>query len=70
MKITVIISKTSFKTAEGATMHGVVLASGQKVWNTKPGFKVGDTVGVTSEKFQDKEGKWKTRHSIAKIKIG
>jgi hypothetical protein len=72
MKIDIVLAKSQIN-ANDKTYNVISLANGRKVFMNSleefDSFGVGDTVLVSSEKYQ-KNGEWKTNTSIQRIKIG
>lgn len=72
MKIDIVLAKSQIN-ANDKTYNVISLANGRKVFMNSleefDSFSVGDTVLVSSEKYQ-KNGEWKTNTSIQRIKIG
>lgn len=72
MKIDIVLAKSQIN-ANDKTYNVISLANGRKVFMNSleefDSFNVGDTVLVSSEKYQ-KNGEWKTNTSIQRIKIG
>ena len=72
MKIYIVLAKSQIN-ANDKTYNVISLANGRKIFMNSleefDSFSVGDTVLVSSEKYQ-KNGEWKTNTSIQRIKIG
>jgi hypothetical protein len=72
MKIDIVLAKSQIN-ANDKTYNVISLANGRKIFMNSleefDSFSVGDTVLVSSEKYQ-KNGEWKTNTSIQRIKIG
>ena len=75
MKIDIVLAKSQINSNDKTykTYNVISLANGRKIFMNSleefDSFSVGDTVLVSSEKYQ-KNGEWKTNTSIQRIKIG